>query len=432
VLLTERTALARLVHRVGFGPKPGQYQSMLAKGFDAAANELLYAPRPAYGDVKASLGIANLGPQPPPNSEGIVAYADSKRNQLRAMSLWWLDQMVVQDHPFLERMTWFWHGHWATSYIKVDEPVVMFDHIDKLRQHAVGNFSQMCEQMVLDGALVYWLDGQLNTASAPNENLARELMELFILGVNRYSEQDVKEAAKVLSGWKVVKHSGLVYQNPRQSFWGSSTVLGMSDRFDAVKLARFLSEQPAAQRFIPERLWYRFASSETALPAGSIVEGMFAGREILPAMASLAYSMAYADASHAVVKSPLEWLVGVLRALQITPSTYGNPDYLLSRLTNLGQRPLYPPNVGGWPADEAWLSVASAQTRIFTAQTLVSRADLSPVASVAQASRLDALADWLGVARWSARTRAALENAASDTRRQVTLALCSPEYVVSA
>jgi uncharacterized protein (DUF1800 family) len=430
--LTERTALARLVHRVGFGPKPGQYQSMLAKGFDAAANELLYAPRPAYGDVKASLGIANLGPQPPPNSEGIVAYADSKRNQLRAMSLWWLDQMVVQDHPFLERMTWFWHGHWATSYIKVDEPVVMFDHIDKLRQHAVGNFSQMCEQMVLDGALVYWLDGQLNTASAPNENLARELMELFILGVNRYSEQDVKEAAKVLSGWKVVKHSGLVYQNPRQSFWGSSTVLGMSDRFDAVKLARFLSEQPAAQRFIPERLWYRFASSETALPAGSIVEGMFAGREILPAMASLAYSMAYADASHAVVKSPLEWLVGVLRALQITPSTYGNPDYLLSRLTNLGQRPLYPPNVGGWPADEAWLSVASAQTRIFTAQMLVSRADLSPVASVAQASRLDALADWLGVARWSARTRAALENAASDTRRQVTLALCSPEYVVSA
>jgi uncharacterized protein (DUF1800 family) len=132
------------------------------------------------------------------------------------------------------------------------------------------------------------------------------------------------------------------------------------------------------------------------------------------------------------VKSPLEWLVGALRALQITPSTYSNPDYLLSRLTNLGQRPLYPPNVGGWPADEAWLSVASAQTRIFAAQTLVSRADLSPVASVAQASRLDALADWLGVARWSARTRAALESAASDARRQVTLALCSPEYVVSA
>jgi uncharacterized protein (DUF1800 family) len=290
----------------------------------------------------------------------------------------------------------------------------------------------MCEQMVLDGALLYWLDGQLNTASAPNENLARELMELFILGVNCYSEQDVKEAAKVLSGWKVVKHSGLVYQNPRQSFWGSSTVLGVSDRFDAVKLARFLSEQPHAQRFIPERLWYRFASSETALPADSIIEGMFAGREILPTMTSLVYSMAYADASHAVVKSPLEWLVGALRALQITPSTYSNPDYLLSRLTNLGQRPLYPPNVGGWPADEAWLSVASAQTRIFTAQTLVSRADLSPVASVAQASRLDALADWLGVARWSARTRAALESAASDARRQVTLALCSPEYVVSA
>ena len=336
--LTERTAIARLVHRVGFGPKPGQFQSMLAKGFDAAASELLYAPRPAYGDVKSSLGIADLGPQPPPNSEGVVAYADAKRNQLRAMSLWWLDQMVVQDLPFLERMTWFWHGHWATSFVKVDEPVVMFDHIDKLRQHAVGNFSRMCEQMVLDGALIYWLDGQLNTASAPNENLARELMELFILGVDRYSEQDVKEAAKVLSGWKVVKSSGLVYQNPRQSFGGNSTVLGVSDRFGAVKLARFLAEQPSAQRFIPERLWYRFASSETALPAAGVIESMFAGREILPTMASLVYSMAYADAGHAVVKSPLEWMVGVLRALQITPSTYSNPDYLLGRLTNLGQR----------------------------------------------------------------------------------------------
>ena len=430
--LTERTAIARLVHRVGFGPKPGQFQSMLSKGFDAAANELLYAPRPAYGDVKSSLGIADLGPQPPPNSEGVVAYADAKRNQLRSMSIWWLDQMVVQDHPFHERMTWFWHGHWATSYIKVDEPVVMFDHINRLRQHAAGNFSQMCEQMVLDGALVYWLDGQLNTVSAPNENLARELMELFILGVNRYSEQDVKEAAKVLSGWKVVKSSGIVYQNPRQSFGGNSTVLGVNDRFDAVKLARFLAEQPSAQRFIPERLWYRFASSEAALPSDGVIESMFAGREILPTMASLVYSMAYADASHAVVKSPLEWLVGVLRALQITPSSYSNPDNLLGRLTNLGQRPLFPPNVGGWPADEAWLSVASAQSRINTAQTLVSRADLGPVASVAPTSRLDALADWLGVARWSARTRAALESAASDTRRQVTLALCSPEYVVSA
>jgi uncharacterized protein (DUF1800 family) len=149
-------------------------------------------------------------------------------------------------------------------------------------------------------------------------------------------------------------------------------------------------------------------------------------------MASLVYSMAYADASHAVVKSPLEWLVGVLRALQITPSTYSNPDNLLGRLTNLGQRPLFPPNVGGWPADEAWLSVASAQTRINTAQTLVNRADLSQYSAVATESRLDALADWLGVAQWSARTRAALDGVASDIRRQVTLALCSPEYVVSA
>lgn len=426
-----RRVLSRLVHRVGFGPKPGQFQTMLAKGFSASVSDLVYSARPAYGDVKVMLGITDLGPQPAPNSEAVVQYADSKRGQLRAISLWWLDQMVGQDFPFHERMTWFWHGHWATSYAKVDEPVVMFDHVDRLRQHATADFGEMCEAMTTDAALIYWLDGQLNSAKSPNENLARELMELFTLGVNRYTEVDIKEASKALAGWQVVKSSGLVYRNVNRTFNGSTAILGRTDNFDAVSLARFLSQQPACQRFIPERLWFRFISSTTTPAVGSDIEIAFAQRQILPAIVAMVQSEAFADPQNDLVKSPLEWLVAVLRALRITPSTYAQPDSLLSLLTALGQRPLFPPNVGGWPGDEVWLSASAAQTRIQAAQTLCSRGDLTPVTSVPASARVDALADWLGVAGWCDRTRSVLNGAVSDPRRLVTLAICSPDYVVN-
>lgn len=404
---------------------------MLAQGFDKSASEVMARTPPSYVDVKVGLGIVDLGPQPQPNTETVVPYFDAKRSQLRAMSLWWLDQMVLQDFPLHERMTWFWHGHWATSYAKVDEPLVMFDHIDRLRKHALGNFTKMCEEMVIDGALIMWLDGQLNTAISPNENLARELLELFTLGVDRYSENDIKEAARVLTGWKVVRNSGLVTKNVKQSYFKPTTVLGATSQFDAVSLARFLSQQPNSQRFVAERLWFRFMSSSVALPIGSRVEAALSERELLPAMRALIISEDFTNPAHSLVKSPLEWLVGALRALRIMPSTYIQPDALLNTLTTLGQRPLFPPNVGGWPSDQAWLSAASVQSQIQAAQTLCGRGDLSPVTQAPQASRLEALADWLGVAEWSQRTRSVLNTAISDPRRLTTLALVSPEYVVN-
>ena len=334
------------------------------------AKQLLSSGLPDYGDVKTAIGIADLGTQPKPNSELLAPYNTSKRAQLRNMSLWWLDQMVDQDFPFVERMTWFWHGHWATSYSKINEPLVMFDHIARLRKNAVGDFSLMCEEMVLDGGLIYWLDGQLNTANSPNENLSRELLDLFTLGVNNYSETDVKEAAKALSGLRVVKSSGVVTKDPRRSYVGTSTILGTTGNFESATLARFLSLTAACQSFIPERLIYRFISpassmmsdpmkpSEQKKSSANIIKKAFAARQILPTMEALVFSKEFQNPINSQVKSPLEWLVSVLRALRITPSTCSQPDLLLTLLDTLGQRPFFPPSVGGWPADEAWLSVA--------------------------------------------------------------------------
>lgn len=440
----DRLAIARLAHRVGFGPKPGQFGKMLKQGFKVSAQQLLQAGLPDYGDVKTAIGIADLGAQPKQNSEALAPYKAAKQAQLRNMGLWWLDQMVVQEHPFVERMTWFWHGHWATSYSKVDDPVVMFDHIARLRKHAIGDFSQMCEEMILDGALIYWLDGQLNTASSPNENLSRELLELFTLGVNRYSENDVKEAAKALSGMRVVKNSGLVTKEPRRSYFGTSTILGTTGNFESATLARYLSMTAACQSFIPERLTYRFispASSMMSIPtkpaartksSAYMMREAFGTRQILPTMKALVFSESFKDPINSQVKSPVEWVVSVFRALQITPSTCSQPDDLLKLLDTLGQRPFFPPSVGGWPADEAWLSVASSQNFIQAAQVFVSEGDLSPLIKVAKQDRVDALADWLGVAEWSDRTRTAFDGALRDPARLTALAICSPEYLVSA
>ena len=440
----DRLAIARLAHRVGFGPKPGQFGKMLKQGFKVSAQQLLQAGLPDYGDVKTAIGIADLGAQPKQNSEAFPPYKAAKQAQLRNMSLWWLDQMVVQEHPFVERMTWFWHGHWATSYSKVYEPLLMFDQIARLRKHAIGDFSQMCEEMILDGALIYWLDGQLNTASSPNENLSRELLELFTLGVNRYSENDVKEAAKALSGIRVVKNSGLVTKEPRRSYFGTSTILGTTGNFESATLARYLSMTAACQSFIPERLTYRFispASSMMSIPikpavrtksSAYMMREAFGTRQILPTMKALVFSESFKDPINSQVKSPVEWVVSVFRALRITPSTCSQPDELLKLLDTLGQRPFFPPSVGGWPADEAWLSVASSQNFIQAAQVFVSEGDLSPLIKVAKQDRVDALADWLGVAEWSDRTRAAFDGALRDPARLTALAICSPEYLVSA
>ena len=439
----DRFAIARLVHRVGFGPKPGQFGKMLKQGFKVSAQQLLQAGLPDYGDVKTAIGIVDLGGQPERNSEALAPYKVAKQAQLRNMSLWWLDQMVVQELPFVERMTWFWHGHWATSYSKVDEPVVMFDHIARLRKHAIGDFSQMCEEMILDGALIYWLDGQLNTAKSPNENLSRELLELFTLGVNKYSENDVKEAAKALSGLRVVKNSGLVTKESRRSYFGVSTILGTTSNFESANLARYLSMAESCQSFIPERLMYRFispASSMMSIPvkpaaraksSAFIIRESFRARQILPTMKSLVFSESFKDPINSQAKSPVEWVVSVFRALQITPSRFSQPDQLLKLLENLGQRPFFPPSVAGWPADEAWLSVASSQSLIQAAQMFVSEGNLRPLIKVAKQERVDALADWLGVAEWSDRTRAAFDGALRDPARLTALAICSPEYLVS-
>lgn len=340
--------------------------------------------------------------------------------------------MALSDHGLTERMTWFWHGHWATSIRKLEYALPMFRQNQTLRTLALGNFKEMSRAMINDGALQFWLDGNHNTAKAPNENLARELMELFTLGVDRYSEDDVKSLSRALTGYLVDRTSGDVTFKPGRHDSTPVTLLGTLASFNGESASDFLTSREDSLTFICERLWYRFISSTEPLPTDSKMKPAFIDRNIAALVTAMASDSAMRDEKNSQVKAPVEWFISVCRALSLTPSQLPNQSSVLSQLEKFAQIPFAPPSVGGWPADEAWLSSASAQYRIVAARYLISTGNLSALTSIPAAKRLAQSANWLGVAHWSPSTKSALRSSLNDPAQFALLAFCSPEYVVNA
>jgi uncharacterized protein (DUF1800 family) len=428
-----RLETARLFHRFGFGPRPGEFASALNVGIAATRVKIFKNPDVDLGLSKVSLlDVTDLGARPSQLDPRLATYKDEIRRQNSDLTTWWLDRMVLADFSLQEKATWFWHGHWATSIKKLNFALPMYKQHQTLQKHALGNFDEMVQAMLDDGALQFWLDGQENTAKSPNENLARELMELFTLGVGRYSETDVKELSRALTGIQVARTNGEVSFKKNRFDNGVKTILGSSQNFDRYSVGKFLVSQPNSQRFIAERVWFRYMSSQFPLPKNSEIERAFEGREIRELLLALASSDAMRDTRNEIVKSPVEWFVAVCRALSITPSKLTKNSALLNYLSKLAQVPFDPPNVGGWPTDDAWLSSASAQFRASFASWLIKQGDISPIANLAPAERIQKTADLLGVVEWSSRTKSALEGNVKDPYRLILLAICSPEYLVSA
>ncbi len=429
----KRLETSRLFHRFGFGPRPGEYAAAIKNGLEATRSTLLTIPEVDLGASAITTPlITDLGKRPQANSKEVVPFAIAMRFQSQQMLLWSLDRMALSDHGLTERVTWFWHGHWATSIQKLNYPLPMFNQNETLRLHALGDFNSMAKAMLNDGALQFWLDGQENTVKAPNENLGRELMELFVLGVNRYTEDDVKAIARALTGYEVVRSNGLVTMNQKRRDRDPITLLGKTAVFTGDSLVDFLVSRDDCAQFIAERLWYRFISSGEEMPASFSAKAAFANRSIATAVTAMAQDAVMSDMRYSMVKSPVEWFISAARALELTPSKLSTPGQLVGHLDKLGQVPFSPPNVGGWPAGEAWLSSATAQYRIAFATWLIKQSDLSVIKNLAPSARVSKSADWLGVPEWSARTQSALKASINDPAQFVLLALCSPEYIVSA
>jgi uncharacterized protein (DUF1800 family) len=263
-------------------------------------------------------------------------------------------------------------------------------------------------------------------------------MELFTLGIGAYTEGDVKQGARALSGWTIDRATLRSTFVPRRHDDGVKTILGQTTNFDADSYAELLVAQPAHPAFLARRLWFRFASG-APLPSevqARLVAAYGPGRSVTALLGAVLRDPAFPGTRRQLVKQPVEWLVGALRQLGLSPATADarTRKQLLAGLTALGQVPLLPPSVGGWPAGAAWLTTSSAQTRVRLATTLAARTGQSTLDSLAAgdpAARLAALARLLAVDAWTERTAAALRPAAGDPRRLLAVGLVSPEYSVT-
>ena len=307
----------------------------------------------------------------------VAAERDDGGNQLRG---WWLYCMLHGGHPLREKLTLFWHNHFATSLIKVQDPTLMFRQNCLLREHALGRFGPMLQAVSRDGAMLVWLDSNSNVKGRPNENYARELLELFSLGIGNYAERDVREAARAFTGWRT-DGSGFAF-NPRDHDCGSKTVLGQTGNWDGGDVVRIVLEQPAAARFLIRKM-YRFFVSETAAPPDALLEPLcesFRKSDYdIAALVRTILASRHFYSSHAFrqrVKGPVEYVLG---AVQTVCGRFGEgdrddrplPQQILSTvLADLGQPLFAPPNVKGWPGGKAWLNTATLLARANFAESL--------------------------------------------------------------
>ncbi|MER7275653.1 DUF1800 domain-containing protein [Dactylosporangium sp. NPDC000244] len=418
--MADREKVAHLLRRATFGPTAEEVDAAESKGPAATLDALFSPPDPDAGAARTPL--PKLGP--------VLNDKTDRAEQIRTVGTWWLDRMAQAGHQVHEKLTFFWHGHWATSADKVKSGPLMLGQQQTLFRTALGDFATQVHAMLRDPALIIWLDGQKNTDKAPNENLARELMELFTLGVGHYTEQDVREGARALTGWVVDQKAGTATLNAKRHDDKPKTILGRTADFDADGFADVLLAQPACPEFVARRLWLRYCSD------APIPQDVLDTAKTQKTTAAVLRSLLAADGHAELVKQPVEWLAGALRQLQIRPGELPDAQrkQLLNALNQLGQVPLRPPSVGGWPAGAAWLTTSATQGRFKLAQTLAARAPqpvLDRLTAVPAAQRPTALARLLVIDAFTDRTLAALTPAANDARRLLTLGLASPEYAIN-
>ena len=283
----------------------------------------------------------------------------------RAVELkaWWVTEMLGTDSPFTERMTLFWHNHFTSSLQKVRSPPLMLRQNALLRKHALGNFGELLHAVSRDPAMIVYLDSATNRRGQPNENFARELMELFTLGEGKYGEHDIKEAARAFTGWSIDLDTGEFLFRPRQHDDGVKVVFGKTLR-SGTEVLDVLLAHPATAEYVAARLWREFVSPQPQPEELKRVAAAFRDSryEVRAAMRALLLTPAFwaPENRAALIKSPTELVVGTLRQFNIA---VGDPLPFAFLLGHFGQDLLSPPNVKGWPGGEHWINSTTLLAR---------------------------------------------------------------------
>jgi hypothetical protein len=369
---------AHLLRRAGFGGSPQEIARYAAMRPDAAVESLVRPPD------TSSLPNFDVMPYPGDELRALRREDDMTRREharaLRkiaaenvvALQKWWLLRMLITPAPLIEKMTFVLHGHFTTAAIEKGVwPSLVFAQNELFRSHALGNLRDLTLAVSRDPAMLLYLDNAENNKSHPNENYARELMELFVLGIGNYSEDDVRQSARAFTGWTVNRRTGEFFDNARDHDDGTKTFLGKTGNFTGSDIVGMLYAQPASERFWAQTLLGAFVYDDPEPElveryANVIAQNQF---ELAPSLSVLLLSdVFYSERAYrALVKSPVEFLVGAHKTLGYTHISDGAP----AALRAMGQGLFHPPNVAGWPAGTNWLTTQMLLARVNFAQRLV-------------------------------------------------------------
>ncbi len=405
---------AHLLNRAGFGGPPKEIEKLAALGLEGAVSHLVdydsiadYRTNPAWAKPDPDRAeryrrARQAGPEERQRLQRQEQQA--QRQQMTELRWWWLHRMARGPRPLQEKMVLFWHGHFATSVGKVRDAYLMWRQNELFRRLATGYWLDLLVQVAKDPAMLVWLDQAQSRKEHPNENFARELLELFTLGEGHYTEKDVTEAARALTGWSYDRLGQKFVERPNWHDTGLKTILGRTGDFDGQGVLEQIVAQPQAARFITAKLWNFFAG-ET--PSDDLVDALAAcfrraGDSFQPLLRTLFLCEEFYSPSivRNQVKSPVQWLVGSCRVLErpLPP-----PLVCLALTRDLGQDLFAPPNVKGWDGGLNWITTNTLLARYNEAATLL-RGDLSMVsvpARIQQASRSRALEHRLQTTRIS-------------------------------
>lgn len=379
---------AHLLNRAGFGGNPDEIKAFHALGRVKAVDSLLATDEPAdafplptwanreqaMADARkrfeerrelqrSTRGMSEEKAEKIRRDARREEQQESRRQALEGQG-WWFRRMAQTKYPLREKMTLFWHDHFATSVQKVRQPILLIMQNELFREHAFGSFRDLTQGVLMDPAMMLYLDTQSSRKGKPNENFAREVMELFTLGEGNYTEQDIREAARAFTGYSLNRFNGKVTHTKRQWDESPKTIFGKTGPFDGKQVINMIFEKPEAAPFIARKIWEFFVyenPSETAVDALAEILRKSEYRTA-PLLREIFLSKEfYAEASiRSQIKSPVQYIIELLKQLEIDNPPTGFP---ITAQQQLGQVLFMPPNVAGWDWGQAWINTNTLLTR---------------------------------------------------------------------
>lgn len=353
--------IQHLFQRAGFGLNPQEWQKRKSWSVTQAIDFLF--------DNTAATPIAGIPSQPQapssqmrPSKEEIVERRKQERQLVAQQNIEWINRMANADQTaFLERMSLFWHGHFACQ-TKLSSLVTQ--QINTIRQHALGSFRDLVLAMAKDTSMIRFLNNQQNRKKTPNENFARELLELFTIGRGHYTERDIKEAARAFTGWSSNLQGDYVFRQRHHDF-GQKTFFGKTGNFNGEDIIDLILEKKETAYFISQKIYRYFVNEQ---PNEAIIHQLShtfynSGYDIGHLMRTIFESEWFYQTENVgtKIKSPVELLAGMMRTLKVE---FDQPNALLFVQKALGQTLFNPPNVAGWPGGRSWIDNSTLMLRL--------------------------------------------------------------------